>query len=264
VYRNIVREDGVSVHKSTTGQALPLSAIANNRLPDEPDPLPGAARNDAAWLGDVPQSRDLTTVKEALAQLTSEYKALQETLDEERRLRAELSQALARQCQAASTDPLTGLYNRRAMDQQLSEIWNGHGSAQLSVLLLDIDHFKHINDTYGHPRGDQVIRQVAEALRRCLRAGDSAFRYGGEEFLVLLPNTTLEGAMKVAEAIRGRIESLHQIARHADPVPCTVSLGVAACTEQDDRDSLFRRADHALYQAKHLGRNRVEVDNRMN
>jgi diguanylate cyclase (GGDEF)-like protein len=128
--------------------------------------------------------------------------------------------------------------------------------------MLDIDHLKTINDTLGHYRGDAVIRQVAETLRHCLRAEDSAFRYGGEEFLVLLPNTTLDGAIALAESIRDRVEMLHERQEEGVQTPCTVSLGVAsrASGSDEDRDSLCQRADRALYEAKRRGRNRVVHD----
>ncbi len=147
------------------------------------------------------------------------------------------------------------------MDQHLSALWFGQNPVPLSVLMLDIDHFKRINDTYGHPRGDLVIRNVAEALRCCLRADDIAFCYGGEEFMVLLQNTPLEGAVRVAESIRGRVEQLHLTKHEREQVPCTVSLGVASRNGRDDRESLVGRVDRALYLAKHRGRNQVVDEN---
>jgi diguanylate cyclase len=198
-----------------------------------------------------------TVLKAAVTLLASENRTLQECLAAERRFSAELRFALEGLRQAANTDPLTGLHNRRAMDQHLDALWNGQDGAPLSVLMLDIDHFKRINDTYGHPCGDLVIRQVAETLHHCLRAEDSAFRYGGEEFMVLLPNTSMEGAVSVAESIRGRVEQLHMTHHDGGSMHCTVSLGVASRHAQEDCHSLFQRADRALYQAKQHGRNRV-------
>jgi diguanylate cyclase len=191
----------------------------------------------------------------AIALLESEIRTLQANLEAERERCAILRQALQKQCLAANLDPLTGLCNRRTMDQRLNSLWDG--PAPLSVLMLDIDHFKRINDTFGHACGDLVLRQVAEALRRCLRAEDCAFRYGGEEFMVLLPNTPLAGALSVAESIRGRVEALQIPHRENGSMHCTVSLGVASRQDRDNRDSLFQRADRALYQAKQRGRNRV-------
>lgn len=202
----------------------------------------------------VHKRRDLEA---ALALLASENQVLQATLEAERKYFSEMCSALENLRQVANTDPLTGLFNRRAMDQELHAQWMRQGNPPLSVLMLDIDHFKRINDTYGHPNGDKVIREVAETLRRCLRAEDTAFRYGGEEFMVLLPNTPLEGALNVAESIRDRVAALQMSLPEDAPLQCTVSLGVACREASDDRDSLCRRADRALYQAKHQGRNRV-------
>ncbi len=214
-------------------------------------------RNDGA--GEYPgmaanQRHDLEA---ALALLSSENQVLQATLEAERKYFSEMCSTLESLRQVANTDPLTGLFNRRAMDQQLNALWMRQGNPALSVLMLDIDHFKRINDTYGHPNGDKVIREVAETLRRCLRAEDTAFRYGGEEFMVLLPNTPMEGALNVAESIRDRVAALHMPLQEDAALQCTVSLGVASREASDDRESLCRRADRALYQAKNQGRNRV-------
>ncbi len=199
-----------------------------------------------------------------LIQLARENQCLRARLDAERRTSASLQAALEQQRREALTDALTGLYNRRAMDQQLSDIWAAPDPAPLALLVLDIDFFKRINDTYGHADGDCVIRWVAATLCRCIRVGDSAFRYGGEEFMVLLPNTTLDGAISMAESIRGRIEAHHLSFPRNWQVPLTVSLGVASRQDRDDPVSLFSRADRALYQAKHHGRNQVVHENCLN
>jgi diguanylate cyclase len=177
---------------------------------------------------------------------------------ETEQLRAELEA----QRREAMIDPLTGLFNRRAMDIHLNELWQTESEC-LSILVMDIDHFKLINDSYGHAIGDIVIRNVAEAMRKCIRGEDIAIRYGGEEFLVLLPNTPLEGAITVAESIRKRIEALRLVRKTDNFVlaPFTISLGVAERHGDDDRDSLFERADKALYHSKSSGRNRVTHEN---
>ena len=179
--------------------------------------------------------------------------------EETEQLRAELEA----QRREAMIDPLTGLFNRRAMDHHLEYLWEE--DQHLSVLAMDIDHFKHINDSYGHAIGDIVIRNVADVVRKCIRGEDIAIRYGGEEFLVLLPNTHLEGAVTVAEAIRKRIEALRLVRKNDNFIlePFTISLGVAKRRDDDDRDSLFDRADKALYQAKSNGRNQVMHENHL-
>jgi len=183
---------------------------------------------------------------------------LQSHLIEARKETEQLRQELEAQRREAMIDPLTGLFNRRAMDIHLNSMWEEE-AVHLSVLVMDIDHFKRINDSYGHAVGDIVIRNVADAVRKCIRGEDIAIRFGGEEFLVLLPNTPLEGAITVAETIRKRIEAL-RLVRKTDNFaldPFTISLGVAQRRRGDDRDSMFERADKALYYAKSNGRNRV-------
>jgi diguanylate cyclase len=202
-----------------------------------------------------------TVQAETMLRLLEENRSLRSRLSAERLTTASLRVALELHRCEALTDPLTGLYNRRAMDQRLDEIWATPEAGSLAIVVMDIDFFKRINDTYGHADGDCVIRWVAATLCRCIRAGDSAFRYGGEEFLALLPNTSLEGAISLAESIRGRIEACHQAFSQHWQVPLTVSLGVASRKHQDDPASLFERADRALYQAKHDGRNRVAHEN---
>ncbi len=196
-----------------------------------------------------------------LLRLARENHGLRASLEAERKNAETLYAALESQRREALTDPLTGLCNRRAMDQRLGDVWAVQTHAPLSLLVLDIDFFKRINDTYGHADGDCVIRWVAATLCCCIRSGDSAFRYGGEEFMVLLPDTPLEGAISVAETIRERIAAHHPTPSRNWQVPLPVSLGVATRRATDDPGSLFERADRAMYQAKHLGRNRVVHEN---
>lgn len=160
-------------------------------------------------------------------------------------------------------DGLTGLFNRRTFDDKAREHWRLATRSQepLSILLLDIDHFKLYNDEYGHQAGDECIRLIATALRRCLnRPGDIVARYGGEEFIALLPNTPEQGAIHVAEHIRKTIEALHikhRGSRQSDRV--TVSIGVSTA-DYTTGTSLSRQvslADKALYKSKRHGRNQV-------
>ena len=159
----------------------------------------------------------------------------------------------------AETDPLTDLYNRRALLEKLNqelERTSRYGTV-LTCLMLDIDNFKLINDTYGHLVGDRVLRQLAGLFRREQRAVDVVARYGGEEFVILLPETGLSGARIFAERILRRVGN-HDFGEGGRSVHITVSIGIA--TYPDDRvndpDSLLRLADTNLYKAKHDGRNR--------
>lgn len=159
---------------------------------------------------------------------------------------------------AASKDPLTGVFNRTAMDASITreiDLAKRHGN-HLSLLAIDIDHFKKVNDTYGHSMGDCVIKAVAEASSAAVRSSDMVFRFGGEEFLVLLSSTDQEGAELLANRLRQRIEETVIIC-DGQHISATVSIGVTAMNNDDSQNSLFTRADTALYQAKAAGRNCV-------
>jgi len=168
----------------------------------------------------------------------------------------ELARAYRRIREVSLTDPLTGVGNRRRLDERLSaEIDRSgrHGDA-LSLVMCDLDHFKHINDTFGHDAGDRVLAAFAGLLRAQVRSSDLVARYGGEEFLMVLPQTAGASAERFAERMRGALE------RTADPgVPrrVTASFGVAQWRAGESGEESIRRADRALYRAKQEGRNRV-------
>lgn len=156
------------------------------------------------------------------------------------------------------TDRLTGLYNRLKIDEvfMYELVQSKRFHTPLSIILLDIDHFKHVNDTYGHQAGDQVLQQIAKILHSIGRKTDTIGRWGGEEFLMILPQTDRIGAIKIGEKIRLAVEEY--------PFPIigrkTVSLGVAEFQEEDTQETLVERADIALYRAKNEGRNRVAAN----
>lgn len=160
----------------------------------------------------------------------------------------------------AYKDPLTGAKNRAAfectMGRELS-LARRQG-APLSLCVLDIDHFKRINDSYGHACGDVALRAVADCVANTIRSSDILFRYGGEEFVILLNNTALQGAFQLAERIRQALENLNSVYQ-GQPLKLTASIGVATLQKDDDEYTLFKRADAALYKAKEEGRNRVLV-----
>jgi diguanylate cyclase len=159
------------------------------------------------------------------------------------------------------TDPLTGLGNRKHFDRAVDEaVRHALGSGEpLSLLMIDIDHFKIFNDTYGHLTGDQVLRLVGLSLKQTIKGQDIMARYGGEEFAVVLPNTTLRHAIGVAENIRRTVTSKELKKKSTGEIlgRVTVSVGVSALKPEDDMDSLIERADACLYAAKRVGRNRV-------
>jgi two-component system, cell cycle response regulator len=174
-----------------------------------------------------------------------------------------LEQVAARQLYESSMrDPLTDLHNRRFFDQRLREefAFATRHQAPLSVILLDLDHFKKVNDTWGHPAGDEVLRQVAALIKRCLRREDVASRFGGEEFGVVVRTESHEGARAVAERMRKRLVET-PIYHEGNLIPVTTSAGVATAAPPhlyESPGALLAAADQALYRAKAAGRNRIE------
>lgn len=197
-------------------------------------------------------------------QLTDELKQIKIELEEKVAERtAELEQAKQVAEQQARIDPLTGLYNRRGLDEiSQHEITRARRqNIPLSIIVIDIDYFKQINDTYGHSGGDQVLIQLASLMGVGLRKSDFSARLGGEEFAVLLMDTTTESAISVGEKLR------HMVANHSFTISdgvvthCTASFGISSLMAEDQSfDDLLLRADEALYQAKNSGRNRVVLD----
>ncbi|NMF95885.2 GGDEF domain-containing protein [Aromatoleum toluolicum] len=156
----------------------------------------------------------------------------------------------------STTDALTGLYNRRHMEYVLTteHSRSARTKAPFAVLMFDIDHFKKFNDTYGHEQGDRVLQAVARTFRDSLRKYDTPCRYGGEEFIGILPQTNLDGGMAVAERLRCEVENLV-----VDGLKVTISIGVSAYadTGTESVDQLIHAADQALYRSKAGGRNCV-------
>ncbi|WP_329740568.1 diguanylate cyclase [Dyella sp. A6] len=177
---------------------------------------------------------------------------LQRQVDDRTR---ELQVANQRLAELASTDPLTGVYNRRSFLDLAENIREHTSDGNACIVLLDLDHFKQINDTYGHLAGDAVIRHAINSILRYCRQTDLVGRYGGEELIVCLPNTTRESGLQFAERIRANFAASNT--RHEDVmIRSTASFGVAAYHSGESLEQWISRADHALYQAKHAGRNR--------
>jgi diguanylate cyclase len=187
------------------------------------------------------------------------HEQMKKSSEEVERLRGELELVQG----LALTDPLTGLLNRRGFDQQMQRI--GHGSLTgCTLVILDIDHFKAINDAHGHLLGDKVIVAVANVLRGCIGERGPIARIGGEEFAVLLSHTSSAGGVELAERVRAAVENGK--IRRADTDESignvTVSLGLATCGDNEQFEGMVARADRALYQSKAAGRNRVTVAER--
>jgi diguanylate cyclase len=196
----------------------------------------------AASLAEV--RRELRQSQQALLQRLTEIESLQGQLSEQ-----------------ANRDPLTGLYNRRFLDASLERelAVAARTNQALSVLLLDIDHFKVINDGFGHSAGDEVLRQTGLLLLSLSRKSDLCCRYGGEEFLLLMPQTSLTQAQAHAEKLRNAMQT-QTVQYGAHDISTTVSIGLASFPESAlSADALINGADHALYAAKRGGRNRVEI-----
>jgi diguanylate cyclase len=176
---------------------------------------------------------------------------------------AKLKQAVATIEELVSLDSLTGIYNRRHLFQILNQEINRSGRSQntFCLCIMDIDHFKQVNDTYGHQAGDVVLREMADNISRSLRNIDCFGRYGGEEFLIVLPQTSLEGALIKAERVRQQVEAL-DFPKVAENFYITVSIGVAEHKEGESVDDTLARADQCLYAAKAAGRNQVWSENR--
>lgn len=171
-------------------------------------------------------------------------------------LRADLGSAL----EMALTDPLTGFYNQRYLMRHLRGLLDGAQTNDLSVMMVDVDHFKVVNDQYGHAIGDQALKAVASTLRDRTRVFDTIARYGGEEFVVVMPGASAQDAMRAAERLRASVESMT-----FSPVPgathaLTVSIGVMSTTGPNiTPEALLNAADNAMYEAKRAGRNRIMV-----
>jgi two-component system cell cycle response regulator len=160
-------------------------------------------------------------------------------------------------------DPLTGLHNRRYMESHLRTLVADaiRSGRSLSVLMADIDHFKSVNDTYGHDVGDFVLKEFSTRFRRNTRGIDLACRFGGEEFLVIMPDTNMQRAYQVGERLRVGIASDPFHVRPDVGIHLTASVGIATLeSAQDTPESVFRRADSALFAAKRRGRNRVAAN----
>ncbi|MBD8527252.1 GGDEF domain-containing protein [Pseudomarimonas arenosa] len=174
-------------------------------------------------------------------------------------LQACVRQLIADVERQARTDPLTRLMNRRAVMEQGERAFHRavSGQAPMAAIMVDLDHFKRVNDEHGHQTGDAVLQGVARILQGSVRPGDLCARFGGEEFLLVLPETALAEAEQLAERLRLKVEQSSP--EHCGGIACTASFGVAALADETRLEELISRADQAMYEAKHAGRNRVEV-----
>jgi len=214
-------------------------------------------------LENISEATDIKTVLQEIIQETQALAATSQSMQfklteankEMERLRLELAQVR----EVAVTDGLTGLLNRRAFDQALAKIVGQSEPDKTCLSMLDIDHFKRVNDTYGHTVGDNVIKYVASLMKKYAEDHHHVDRYGGEELAIIMPNTTKAKAIEISESIHSAMEK-SRLKRKDNSQPLgtiTLSIGIAELQAGDDAESFLVRADNALYQAKDSGRNKV-------
>lgn len=246
------------------GQAAEVAEVierARGSAADYNEDLTDASRE----LGGTEDRQTLGCIVAALVRSTDEIRktnaVLQEQLKSSELQVRQLHESLETLQIESMTDPLTTVANRKVFEQSFPRmVASAEASGEpLTLLLVDIDHFKRFNDLYGHQIGDDVLRLVSVAIKQSLRRGDLVARYGGDEFAVILPATPIEGAIKVAEQVRQAVtaKQLFRRSTHEMLGRLTVSIGVAALVEEMIPDILLERADAGLYAAKHRGRNCV-------
>ena len=202
-------------------------------------------------MGEITLSRSKRFIEEELTILEGLFSTLYFPLKNSLAYRAAIT--------AARKDPLTNTWNRAAMDETLArevELSKRH-NLPMSILMMDLDHFKSVNDRYGHSAGDQTLKDTVAIIKDVCRQTDLLFRYGGEEFLLVLNKTDHNGAQIIADRIRSKIEK-HSVKCGESMIDVTASIGVASCRNADNTEQLICRADKALYQAKISGRNQVK------
>jgi len=220
-------------------------------------------KGDVGRLESGLQTADILEVVKGVIRQTESLldtnKALQSQLSDSRQKTVVLGQELEKVREQAVTDTLTGLANRQALAQAFEAAVTATDAGETCLLMVDIDHFKRVNDTHGHVVGDGVLSLTAEALLGCCKGRDTVARYGGEEFSILLPQTPYKGALVLAERIRTHVAGLHMVKTGSKESigNITVSVGVARHRAGESLTDLVDRADRALYAAKDAGRNRV-------
>jgi diguanylate cyclase len=211
----------------------------------------------AEKMSDILSAKDV--VLGQTKKLQTQTHAMREELEESKKTTSDLTNLLEQVESKAMIDPLTQVYNRGTYNVEIGKMIKKFKRYKepAALIIIDIDHFKNFNDNYGHKAGDAVLTLVASVIKEAVRDTDMVFRYGGEEFVVLLNKLDLKNALKVAEKVRAQIES-HHLTNKAAVLKVTASIGLSCFKEGDIETTVFERADKALYKGKQNGRNRVE------
>jgi len=224
-------------------------------------------RENARHVEDLATPGEMETVKQALlghmTALLHSNKSLQHDLVCTQYRLEEQAQEIDHARREARTDELTGVDNRKALNEKLYLLlddWQRQNEPFV-LILADLDQFKRINDSHGHPAGDRVLETIGESLKQWVREGDMVGRYGGDEFAVLLPKTELEVGLEIAERLRAKTsETASRVATRDEQIAVSMSLGVVGARPGDSAESILARADRALYKSKKRGRNQVQCE----
>lgn len=260
----IAKRPQLSIHQLN---ASVKSVIDNllDQIQREDDGLNGYSESLEKLTNQVTSIAQLSDLETLIAKLVSEAhvrnkenEAFRAKIKEMSQEVEDLDKRLKRVAIDANTDALTGIYNRRAFNQKLSEILSDK-KRKLSVIMIDIDHFKRLNDTYGHLTGDKVLKFVASLIGKNIRGQDYLARFGGEEFVLILPDTPLDNALCVANNIRSYLskQKLYDSSNNEQLGRITLSMGVSCRVASDTPEKIIGRADQCLYLAKSQGRNKA-------
>ncbi len=256
----------ISLEREQTLQALVTIVESAEELTTEVDTHNTELKSVERSVSDISTHGEYEEVKEALlhqiASVMESNRSLEHDLVCTRFRLEEVAQELDRTRLEARVDELSGVGNRKAFDESLQFMFSRfkRHHASFALLLIDVDHFKWINDTHGHPSGDTVVQRLGASLKEVIRGGDRVARYGGDEFALLMSGVQEEGAMDIARRIRRKVETTNfGVGADDARVAVTLSMGMAVCEPEDSPGSLMKKADAALYRSKQAGRNRLTV-----
>ncbi len=257
----------VERERQTTLRMLCELVQSADRINDNMESHNSEIRENAEQVEKLAAPGEMNVIRQALlghmTELIASNKDLQEDLTCTRYRLEEQAQEIDHVRREARTDELTAVANRKACNEKLHLLiddWNRQGDPFV-LMLADVDQFKRINDSHGHPAGDRVLKSIGHWMKEWVREGDFVGRFGGDEFLVLLPHAELDVGAELAEAIRLQTsQGDSQVAMRGEQMSVSLSIGVAASRKGDTTSSILERVDEALYRSKDLGRNQVQVE----